>query len=38
MIAHVTPSEVATLAAVFVAGLVVGAAALMRFLGRRSRS
>lgn len=36
MLAHVTPGEVATLALVFVAGLVIGAALAVRWIGRRS--
>ena len=38
MLAHVTPAEVATLAAVFVAGLVIGAALVVRLLGRPRKS
>lgn len=38
MLAHVTPGEVATLAAVFAAGLVLGAALAVRWLGRREKA
>ena len=36
MLAHVTPGEVATLVAAFAAGLVIGAAVVLRLLARRT--
>lgn len=38
MLAHVTPGEVATLAALFIAGLILGAALAVRWVGRRDKA